>query len=109
MLPEKNTRSGLDSYYLVAAYGMAQTILEMRAEVQNQWRDVVHDGHNSAVAAAFSKLATNKIKRIESQIFVDFLGRESFKAVFDAHTHGEPESRRETLSFTVLKYWWWAP
>lgn len=52
---------------------------------------MAYKGLNSAVAAALSNIVIGVIKDMQSQIFVDFPGHESFETVMQTITRGDPD------------------
>ncbi|PGG97804.1 hypothetical protein AJ80_09641 [Polytolypa hystricis UAMH7299] len=117
---EKNTKSKkpvlLESYriiqddtgmvtdYLMADCSIVSQWVEIREYLQGEWRKVAYKGHNSAAAGAVSNIALGIIGNIESQIFVDFPGHDSFKTVMKTITRGDPDKVQGMFQMSLHRF-----
>ncbi|KAJ4158643.1 uncharacterized protein LMH87_009159 [Akanthomyces muscarius] len=74
--------------YLMAVYDLLTECTTLRASVQSFWHDVAYKGEHIAVAGAVSNAAIAMIKRISSELFVDFPGYDSFETIIHIMTRG---------------------
>jgi hypothetical protein len=86
--------TGLLTDYLMDVYLIFRNILVLRSSIQDKWREVAYDDLNSAVAGAMSNVAIATIKKMQSSIFVEYPGNDSFDAILNAMTRGSPEKMR---------------
>ncbi|CAG9987568.1 unnamed protein product, partial [Clonostachys byssicola] len=89
--------TGLLTDYLMDVYLVFRNLLVLRASVQNKWAEVAYDDLNSAVAGAMSNVAIATIKKIQSSIFFEYPGNDSFDAILNALTRGNPEKMRDNF------------
>jgi hypothetical protein len=94
---------GLLTDYLILVFELFHDVASLRAATQRHWKDVAYDNLNGAVAGALSNVAVKAIKNIDGQIFVDFPGNDSFRAVYDAITRGDPDRLRDNFSVQLYR------
>lgn len=83
--------SGLVTDYLMAVYSLVTQWVELRHYVQKIWREVSYSGLNSAVAGTLCNIAIAMVKQMESAIFIDFPGHDSYDVVMKTITRGDVE------------------
>ncbi|CAH0023625.1 unnamed protein product [Clonostachys rhizophaga] len=93
---------GITTDYLVAVYDVFQEIISVRSYTQDLWREVAYDDLNSAVAAAVSNMAIAAVKKMATQIFVDFPGNDSFDAILQTITRGSPEKFKKRFPISLM-------
>ncbi|CAH0046133.1 unnamed protein product [Clonostachys solani] len=89
--------TGLLTDYLMDVYTIFRNILVLRSSIQEKWTEVAYDDLNSAVAGAVSNVAIATIKKMQSSIFVEYPGNDSFDAILNAMTRGSPEKLRNNF------------
>uniref|UniRef100_A0A0B7KE08 DUF6604 domain-containing protein n=1 Tax=Bionectria ochroleuca TaxID=29856 RepID=A0A0B7KE08_BIOOC len=88
--------------YLVAVYDVFREIISVRSYTQDLWRKVAYDDLNSAVAAAVSNIAITAVRKMATQILLDFPGNDSFDAILQTITRGSPEKLKKNFSVSLL-------
>ncbi|CAH0053890.1 unnamed protein product [Clonostachys solani] len=99
---DKEEGYGIITDYLVAVYYVFREIISVRSFTQNLWREVAYDDLNSAVAAAVSNMAITAVRKMATQIFVDFPGNDSFDTILQTITRGNPENLKNNLAVSLL-------
>lgn len=89
--------TGLLTDYLMDVYLIFRNILVLRSSIQDKWSEVAYDDLNRAVAGAMSNVAIATIKKMQSSIFVEYPGNDSFDAILNAMTRGSPEKTRDNF------------
>lgn len=82
---------GLVTDYLLAVWDTFQEVARLRKEVQDLWHDVAYGGLNSAVAGAVSNVAIAMIRKMDSEMFINFPGNDSFETLWKTVTRGDPD------------------
>lgn len=77
--------------YLLALYDLFATIACLRARVQLEWREVVYEYLNSAIAAAVTSTAIAMVKKAAAEVSTEFSTSNSFGAAIDTVTRGDPD------------------
>ncbi|CAG9988105.1 unnamed protein product [Clonostachys byssicola] len=93
---------GIMTDYLVAVYDVFREIIAVRSYTQDLWWEVAYDDLNSAVAAAVSSMAITAVRKMATQIFVDFPGNDSFDAILQTITRGNPEKLKKNFAISLL-------
>ncbi|VUC36775.1 unnamed protein product [Clonostachys rosea] len=93
---------GLLTDYLMDVYYIFRNILVLRSSIQDKWNEVAYEELNSAVAGAVSNVAIATIKKMQSTIFVEFPGNDSFDAILNAITRGNPEKLRDNFQVGMV-------
>lgn len=87
--------------YLMAVLSLIQEWIDLRVFVQNLWQEVAYNGLHSAVAGTLSNMAVTAIKKMESAIWLDFPGHDSYYSILDVITKGDIERAKSTFKFNV--------
>jgi hypothetical protein len=87
----------LASDYLLAVYSAAQQWIELRSFIQHIWHEVAYEKHNTAVAAATSKVAISMVHRTNAAIFVDFPGNDCYLTIVKALARGDVDKAEGTF------------
>ncbi|RMJ22349.1 hypothetical protein PHISP_06779 [Aspergillus sp. HF37] len=92
---------GIVAEYLMAVYALFELWAILRSYLQGVWQDVAYNGLNSAVAGTVSNIAISIIKRMELVVFVDFPGHDSYEAIMNTVTRGDPEKAQGMFSLDL--------
>lgn len=82
---------GIITDYLMAIYAFMREWMDLRGFIQELWHDVAYDGLNGAAVGTVSNATLAIIKRMESSLFIEFPGHESYDIVMNTITRGNVE------------------
>ncbi|OIW22387.1 hypothetical protein CONLIGDRAFT_638365 [Coniochaeta ligniaria NRRL 30616] len=95
-------KDGITTEYYMAVRALAYEWADIRAYLQEVWRETMYGGINIAVPGALLKMAVNIVQRSAAGMFVDYPGQDSFELVINTFTRGkldETDYVRETLGY----------
>lgn len=76
--------------YLLALIDLFATIACLRARVQSEWRQVVYESLNSAVAAAVTSTAVAMVGKAAAEVSTEFSASNSFSVAISTITRDDP-------------------
>ncbi|KAF4440348.1 hypothetical protein F53441_12296 [Fusarium austroafricanum] len=99
---EDGTESDLITDYFVAVFSAVREWAELRAYMQDLWKQVAYEDLNSAVAGAVSNSAISLIKHTNIDIFVDFPGHDTYETIIKTITRSNIDEAQE--NFGMQRY-----
>jgi hypothetical protein len=99
---DEPTQASTSLDYLLPLYDLFGTVACLRARVQSEWRQVVYESLNSAVATTFSSTAVAMVRKAAAEVSTEFSASNSFGTAIDAVTRGDPD-KFQKLSRLALR------
>ncbi|KAM0405325.1 hypothetical protein ACHAQC_000402 [Fusarium culmorum] len=89
--------------FMLAVHSAAQQWIELRWCTAYVWKEAVNSGvtHNTAVAAATSKVAFSMVRRTHAAMLADFAGNDSYQTIVRALARGDVSNAQGTFQFDI--------
>ncbi|KAJ5613704.1 hypothetical protein N7528_007358 [Penicillium herquei] len=95
--------SGKTAIYYMAIHSIMHQWMVLRHHLQSIWQAVAYKDLNTAAASSLCNVAIEMIKDSQSQIFIDFPGRESFHDIIEIITSGDPEQAQTIFDISISR------